>query len=311
MSSSRIDPSIVPPLEAHFSTFNVDPSAVPYPIVPMTRRDGKAGQGRPCEICSKVIGLGANGSLYAYNLHVQACQRKASIHRSRSLPVTPSIAATPSGIHQSTSLSPLIVGGHLHTSFSPSPSPTHSPSSPHMSVFFDIGSDSDIHLSASAQVAPDPLLVDTNPAISINPPSDDLPSPTIILYSPRSHQPTLTTCSGVLIQWTPGTIWETYPFPSHSFVNHPWDIIEFRPPSHLFLRSKDCAGTVGASTHGTVCHECLWIPQCDAYKTIEKRARNAPPHTPHHLLAFHQLSCIPKTLRKMLNESRLKVIDNN
>ena len=306
MSSSRTNPSIVPPPEPLFSTFNADPLATPYPVVPMTQRDGTAGHGRPCEICSKVIGLGTNGSLYTYNLHIKACQKKASIDRSNSLPAAPSTAATLSGIHRSTPLSPLIIGGHLDTSLSPSPSPTHSPTSPLTSVSFDVGSDSDIHLSASVQVTPDPPFVNANPAISINPPSDDLPSPTIILY-----QPTLITCSGVLVQWTPGTIWETYPFPSHSFVNHPWDIIEFRPPSHIFLRSKDCTGIVDAGTRGVVCHECLWIPQCDAYKTIEKCARSAPPHTPHHLLAFHQLSCIPKTLRKMLNEARLKVVKNN
>ena len=146
-----------------------------------------------------------------------------------------------------------------------------------------------------------------NPAISINPPSDDLPSPTIALYSPQLLDTSPVSCSGVLVQWTPGTIWETYPFPSHSFVNHPWDIIEFRPPSHLLLRSKVCSGFVSAGGHAKICHECLWIPNCDEFKTITRRAHNAPPHTPHRFLTFHQLVSIPKELRKKLDDVHLKV----
>lgn len=179
----------------------------------------------------------------------------------------------------------------------------YSPTSPLPSTFFD----SDRHLSTPVHLASALPLVTANPTISINTPFDDPTSSTIIPRSTQPYRPAPTVCSGISVQWTPGTIWETYPFPSHSFVNHPWEIIEFRAPSHLWLRSKDCVGTIGASARGTICHECLWIPQCDAYKTIEKRAHSAPPHTPHHLLAFHQLSSIPKTLRKMLNESRLKV----
>ena len=315
MSSGRVNPSDSLPSGPHLSVFNVDPSVAPYPIVPKVRRDGTVGQGRPCEICTKVIGLGTHGALHSYDLHVEACRKKHSkstsslLDRARSLPVVPSTTAASGGSNRSVSLSPLIVGEHLQASLSPSPSPTYSPTPPLPSFFFDTALDSETRSTpAFAQAVPTPLFINTNPSISINPPSDNLPSSAMTLYSPQSYQAVPVTCSGVLIQWTPGTIWETYPFPSHSFVKHPWDIIEFRPPSHLCLRSKAYTGVIGAGGHGTICHQCSWIPQCDAYKTIEKRAHNAPPHTPHHLLAFHQLSGIPKTLRKMLDEAHLKVI---
>lgn len=316
MSSNRVNPPDNSQSGPHYSVFNADPAASHYPTVPKVLRNGVLGRGRHCEVCSKVIGLGMNGSLYAYNSHVNACRKKHPKPAStpsdhvESLPVTPSTTTTavPGGGHRSPSLSPLIIGGHLHPSRSPSPSPTYSPTSPLMSVFFDARSNNDISPSTSVQAIPAPPFIDTNPTISINPPSDDLLSPTMALHSPQSRQATPVACSGVLVQWTLGTIWETYPFPSHSAVNHPWDIIEFRPPSHLCLRSKACAGVVSAGGHRSTCHHCVWIPQCDRYKTIEKRAHDAPPHTPHHLLAFHQLSDIPKTLRKMLNEARLKVI---
>jgi hypothetical protein len=92
------------------------------------------------------------------------------------------------------------------------------------------------------------------------------------------------------------------------FVKHPWDIIEFHLPSHLRLHPKACTGTTSASSYGSIHHRCQRIPRCDAYKIIEKHANSVPPHTPHYLLAFHQLSGILKMLRKMLNKTHSKVI---
>ena len=62
-----------------------------------------------------------------------------------------------------------------------------------------------------------------NPAILIDPSPDDPSSPSIVLYSLRSHQ---TPLSRVSAHWfnvvrTPGTIWETHPFPiTRSLITH-------------------------------------------------------------------------------------------
>ena len=314
MSSRRTDPSSRSSPGIHHSVFNADPSAVPYPIVPKVFRDGTVGSGRPCEICQKVIRLGANGSLHPYNLHIESCQRKqykptsGSSEQAMLLSVIPSTAASSSRRHRSPSLSPLLIQRPLHPSLSPTPSPTNSPTYPLTSSFFDARLDVNTHLSASIQSISAANSIGTNPAISINPPSDGLPSPSILLYSPQPHEVEPVPCSGVLVKWTPGTIWETYPFPSHTYADHPWDIIDFRSSGHLCLHSKDCARVVDLSGHGSVCSLCLWIPQCKAFKAIESRANYAPPHTPYHLLGFHQLSGIPVLLRKKLNEACLKVI---
>ena len=269
MSSSHDNPSDGSPSRHHYFVFNADPSASPYPVVPKLQRDGTMGLGRPCEICLNVIGLGAKGSLHSYNVHVEACRKKTLKStsrlpdRARSLPVAPSTTVS-SENHQSPFLSPLIIENHLHASLSPSPSPTNSPAnsptSPLTSLFFDAVSDGDTRpIPTSVQMTPALGSTDMNPSILINPPSDDPLSPATAPCSPQSHQATPIPCSGVLVQWTPGTIWETYPFPSHSFVKHPWDIIEFRPPSHLFLRSKACTGVISAGGYGSVCHQCVWI----------------------------------------------------
>lgn len=212
MSSNQANPSNGSP---HFSFFNTDPSAIPYPVVPKPRRDGTVGQGRPCEICSKLIGLGAQGSLYSYNLHVEACQKKRlkstarQSDRAVSLPVTPA-----NGIHQSASLSPLIVRELLNGFLSSAPSPTHSPTSFPQPSLVDYGSDGDTRPSTSARTIPVPLFDNSNPAILINPPSDDLLSPAIALYSLQSHSTPSFVCPGITVQWTPRTIWDRYPAPS-------------------------------------------------------------------------------------------------
>ena len=319
MSSSRANPSDGLPSNPQFSVFDMNPSSLPYTVVDHPRRDGTMGKGRSCDICLKIIGIGRKGSLHSYNLHVQACQRKQTLRagrgspdRARSLSVAPSTTAASTRSHESMSLSPRIIQSQLDTSRSPSPSPAHSPISFLTPQFFDGILDSVGRMTPASIQMPLELpsvSAGANPSISLNPPSDDLLSLPMSLYPPQSHQITSTPCSGVSVQWTPGTIWETYPFPSHSFVKHPWDIIEFRPPSHICLRSKGCTGSVTVGGYGNICHQCLRIPQCDAFKTIEKRAHNAPPHTPHHFLTFHQLADIPKLLRKMLDEARIKVIN--
>ncbi|KAF9778376.1 hypothetical protein BJ322DRAFT_1025090 [Thelephora terrestris] len=194
MSSNPAHPSNSFPAVPDFSFANTIPSLVPYPVIPKLRRDGVMGQGRPCEVCSKVIGLGTHGSLHAYNLHVEACQKKRirsttrQPERAISLPVAVSMATVPNGIHQFTSLSPLIIGRHLHASLSPTPSPTSSPTSLFQPGLFDPGSGSDNNPPTPIQANSVPLPNNTNPAILINPPSDDLSPPTITLYSPQSHQ---------------------------------------------------------------------------------------------------------------------------
>ena len=142
----------------------------------------------------------------------------------------------------------------------------------------------------------------------MNPPSDDLGSSSISLPLSPSSQALQTSCIGITVQWKPGTIWETYPFPSHSFVRHPWQILEVCPPGHLRLRSVDCTLMVSPGGFESSCHNCLRIPQSDAFQVIQKRAGGALPHTPHHLLSFQQLSIIPKKIKKMLDRARIKVL---
>ena len=267
----------------------------------MTLTNGKVTPGRACEICARVVAIGSRGSLHAFETHKSACERKnGSVATSRrtgfgdraqSLSATRSATSLSPLMIPSSSLSPSLPGSPTSPPYSPIFSPIHSP--------FDIAPGSQDH-QAFAGSSP--------PLITVDPPSDDRgPFPFSLPISPPSQTPS-TVCVGVVVQWRPGTIWETYPFPSHSFVRHPWHILEVLPPEHLRLRSADCTSTVSAGGFGSVCHNCLRIPQCEEFQTIQKRAEGALPHTPHHYLTFKQLSHIPKKMKRLLDRARIKVL---
>ena len=192
----------------------------------------------------------------------------------------------------------------------PSPSPMSSlpgsPTSPsHSPILSPVYSPPNITSDSQDYGA---LVNSRPPLIAVNPPSDDLVSlPDSFPLSPSS-QAVRVPCIGVIVQWKPGTIWETYPFPSHSFVHHPWHILEVYPPGHVRLRSANCTLTVSTGGFKSTCHNCLPIPQSEAFQTIQKRAEGVLPHTPHHLLSFKQLSAIPKKMRKLLDQAHIKVL---
>ena len=303
MSTRRGKSSAGPPSpNPLFLTLNTNPDVPVYEIVQKTLKNGKIVPGRACEICGQVIAIGSKGSLHAFDTHKSACQLKNSRStasrpaglgdRARSLSAAPSTRSLSPLVIPSPSLSPSLPGTPASSPHSPILGSTQPPSN----TTFDSGD----HGS----------LTDLRvPLIAVNPPSDDVVSWPISLSASPSLQVIQTACIGMVVRWRPGTIWETYPFPSHSFVRHPWHILEVCPPEHLRLRSVDCTSTVSPGGFESTCHNCLRIPQSEAFQTVQKRAGGALPHTPHGLLSFRQLSTIPKKMKKLLDQARIKVLE--
>ena len=292
-SKSSTGPPSPTPL---YLTFNSDPSTPTYETVQVTLANGRTTQGRACEICGRVIVIGSKGSLHAFNTHKTACEQKRgssgtpystkSGNRTRSLSVAPSMASLSPLMIPSPSLSPSLPGSPTSPLYSPILSPVNSP--------LYVASNSEDHGTPT-----DP----GSPLITVNPPSDD-PGPLHISLP----QALPVTCTGITVQWTPGTIWETYPFASHSFVRHPWQILKVCPPGHLRLHSAHCTSMVSMGGFKSVCHDCLRIPKSEGFQTIQKRAEGASPHTPHRFLSFQQLSAIPKKMTRLLDQARIKVL---
>jgi len=48
-------------------------------------------------------------------------------------------------------------------------------------------------------------------------------------------------CTGVLVKWQPGSVWDTYPYQQHEVQKLPWEPIGFENKEWLRLRSIKCA----------------------------------------------------------------------
>lgn len=78
--------------------------------------------------------------------------------------------------------------------------------------------------------------------------SDNVSDLAVSMADLRSSSPSLDidspqVCTGVLIEWTAGSVWDTYPYHQHGIRNHPWEPIGFEGNDSCLrsgLHSKDC-----------------------------------------------------------------------
>jgi hypothetical protein len=106
-----------------------------------------------------------------------------------------------------------------------------------------------------------------------------------------SEQEIPNACKGQPIFWTPGPLWSMYPFKQHEHDDFLWKPIGVRGERTLIVRSKKCYGVLLSSKEqrDSTCSSCQGILSSPTLKAAMKRAKNAQPHTPHHLLHFNQM----------------------
>lgn len=88
-------------------------------------------------------------------------------------------------------------------------------------------------------------------------------------------------CPGVWVDWTPGSIWTTYPFQRHQHENLNWELIGYdkeSTPHRLLLRSVDCVMEDGG-TGGFSCSKCQNIPYSSRFKSFRSSATTAKEST--------------------------------
>ncbi|OSD00270.1 hypothetical protein PYCCODRAFT_1479355 [Trametes coccinea BRFM310] len=113
-------------------------------------------------------------------------------------------------------------------------------------------------------------------------------------------------CRGVLVEWTPGSVWDTYPYHRHAEdVDHlPWEPIAIENNRWMRIRSEDCLGRVLRSA--AICSVCLAVPQSERFTTIMKRAVTAAEHTPWIRLTHRQLMQLLRKTSGQYRRLRLK-----
>ena len=138
-----------------------------------------------------------------------------------------------------------------------------------------------------------------------------LPSPPI----PRVNVATLPkppglqriSCPGLAILWTPGSIWETYPYHQHEIWAVGWQPVSFGDEENeIFLRSDRCYGII-LDTDEPPCRECWLIEYSPNFCEVMERAKDAKDHTPWDLLTIQQTRALLQKMAGMIKSLRTKV----
>jgi len=200
-----------------------------------------------CDLCDKLIEMTASGSLSYFSQHrgSKSCKRKERVRQAAAVTrdaqiilqtLVPSRNTVPSASHQSLSLNE-----HLH----------------------------DVPLPA---LPPGPLYQPFT-VTSLGLPSidnDELSDLAVSMADLRSSSPvpdidSSQECTGVLVEWTAGSVWDTYPYHQHGVRNHPWEPIGFE----------------GNDNWRLCCRKCAAIPSSSAFRKFVGRATDAAEHTPY------------------------------
>ncbi|KAJ6611371.1 hypothetical protein B0H10DRAFT_369290 [Mycena sp. CBHHK59/15] len=128
-----------------------------------------------------------------------------------------------------------------------------------------------------------------------------------IVFSPQPH------CAGVMLNWSPGPIFNTYPWSVH--LSDCTSKLGYRPDrftgegddTRIWLRSKMCMGLADSSK--AECTSCRAVLVGKAVQALETRADNAPAHTPYQYLTQTQLIQMLRTVVAEKNALQLQVFN--
>ncbi|KAF8884804.1 hypothetical protein BD779DRAFT_1673946 [Infundibulicybe gibba] len=127
---------------------------------------------------------------------------------------------------------------------------------------------------------------------TISPPSS--PQPSISNHSSSDHnssnedsdsesQGASLECTGILVHWAPGNIWDTYPYHRHAAQGLPWEVAGFEPNNdyHIRLQSTKCMIYLNKhddlEKNALACHQCLYIPNSTPFRTFMAKAAELEP----------------------------------
>ncbi|KAH9833218.1 uncharacterized protein C8Q71DRAFT_712933, partial [Rhodofomes roseus] len=107
--------------------------------------------------------------------------------------------------------------------------------------------------------------------------------------------------------WTPGSVWDTYPFHRHETRTFPWELVGISNRNWLRLRSTSCE-RYAKTRNATQCASCEKIPGLPEYISFVERADgDAPKNTPYQYLTHKQLIAITTKLAAQIRQLQLQI----
>ena len=118
-------------------------------------------------------------------------------------------------------------------------------------------------------------------------------------------------CGGQHVQWTSGSVWDSYAYQLHNDDSLPWKLIGFKGDQFIIIQSRDaCTGKLISDDekHRKACNGCFALLKSpNLHKFIHRASEEVKPHTPWKYLNRRQLEELLLKSKKQVNHLKLKV----
>jgi hypothetical protein len=117
-------------------------------------------------------------------------------------------------------------------------------------------------------------------------------------------------CTGQLVFWKPGSIWDNYAYEQHADDTLGWKPIGIENAEWIRIQSTECTTYLSTpeEVNRRACIKCQKVTQLASFRKCVNRATgNAPAHTPYKYLTAYQMRRILVTTKKQNNAMKLKV----
>jgi hypothetical protein len=108
-------------------------------------------------------------------------------------------------------------------------------------------------------------------------------------------------CTGQLIKWEAGSVWDTYAYQQHELSTTTWNLIGFEGANYIRLRAHNCKIILADEEERNLrtCASCQRLANSRELRKFMDRAKgNAPPRTPWRFLNSNQLTQLLIAARK-------------
>jgi hypothetical protein len=118
-------------------------------------------------------------------------------------------------------------------------------------------------------------------------------------------------CTGQLVKWEAGSIWDTYAYPQHDDDAIGWMPIGYEGGNYIRLQSKSCDIFLHSDIelNRRTCNSCFKLLNSrQLVDFMERSKKDTVPHAPWKYLNARQLKNMVIASRKKANLMKLKVI---